>query len=274
VRTKFFYTAVMILIFFGLVQLNFYSEKFPDNSIGLSKGVIVYDEYNPEKRETIIALHGSPGSKSDFETLAPKLEDYRVYALDMYGFGESEKNIDDYGIESQADVLAEFMEKKKIEEAVIIGYSWGGGVAISFAHKYPEKVRSLILLASMGIQEGEPTGSHTLEKLRSSLAYPFVVFYPGSFAGSIGWRKGFMRSFIDTDQRLIRGQLSEIKSPSLILHGNQDNVIPSWVAEEHSSLLENSELVFYSGGHGKILLGNTEEIAEKINSYLKLKSIN
>lgn len=273
-KIKTIYSLLLLAILLGLAQLAFFSQAFPINSVPLSKGILVYEEYHPEKDDVIIAIHGSPGSKSDFETLSPRLKDSRIYAVDMYGFGESEKNVDNYGIEEQSKALAEFMEKKKIDKATIFGYSWGGGVAISFAYMFPEKAESLILLAGMGIQEGEPTGSYHLERFRSSLSYPFVVYYPGSFVGSIGWRKGFMRSFLDTDQRPIRNQLREIKTSSLILHGDKDNVIPMWVAEEHHSLLENSELVYYSGGHGKVLSEDTEEIADKITTYLKSKNIN
>ena len=259
--------VLIILILLGIFQLAISKPTFPENSIELSQGTLTYNEFNSNSDKTIILIHGSPGSKEDFKLLAPQIQGYKIYALDMYGFGDSEKYVENYGIKEQAKVVAEFMQAKKIDKATILGYSWGGGVAIEFAYLFPEKTSSLVLLDSMGIQEGEATSSYLGEHARYTISYPFVVFYPGVFIKNIDWRNGFMRSFMDTDQREIRAMLSEIKAKTLILHGNSDSVIEPWVAEEHNKLIPNSKLIYFSGGHGKIF-SNTDEIAEKLQEFL------
>ena len=266
-NSKYILIIGLILILIGIIQIPFYKTHLPNSSyVKLSNGIIAYKEYNSPGK-TLIAIHGSPGTKNDFKLLAPQIKDYKVYALDMYGFGESEKNVENYGVESQANVINEFMEKLNITNASILGYSWGGGVAAEFAFKYPEKVDKLNLLVSMGIQEGEPTGNHFIEKTRSLISYPFVTYYPGSFAGGIGWRKGFMRSFLDTDLRKSREKFSKINVKTLILHGKDDKVVLPWVAEVHHKLIKNSKLEFFKGGHGE-LFRNSDEITSKINEFL------
>jgi len=258
----------IILILIGIVQLIVYKTQiYQDNSITLSQGAVTYSEYNPQASKIIIMLHGSPGSKDDFKLLAPALENkYKIYTIDMPCFSESymAKNC---GINSASQTLNEFMIAKNITKANILGYSWGGGVAIEFAYLYPQKVENLILLSSMGIQEGEFIPNHNLEKLYSIVAYPFVVFYPGSFAGNINWRYGFMKSFIDTDLRPLREHMQSINSPTLILYGNQDTNVEPWVAQEHARLLKNSELVSFNGTH-IALFNNVSEIAPAILSFL------
>ncbi len=261
-------TLILItLIIIGLFQIVINKEKFPENSISLSQGSLVYNEFNSNSDKIIIMLHGSPGSKKDFKLLAPQIQGYKIYALDMYGFGESEKYVNNYGIKEQALVLEEFMNKKGIDKATILGYSWGGGVALEFAGQFPEKTERLILLDSMGIQEGEATRTYFGEHIRYMISYPFVVFYPGAFLGSEGWRHGFMKSFMDSDQREIRTLLEKIQAKTLILHGNKDSVIEPWVAEEHHKLIKNSKLVWFNGGHGTIF-SNTDEISQKVQEFL------
>ena len=119
----------------------------------------------------------------------------------------------------------------------------------------------------MGIQEGEFIKNHYLEKTYAIIAYPFVVYYPGVFVGDINWRSGFMKSFIDTDLREIREKLPKISTETLVLHGSKDKNIEPWVAEEHSKLLPNSELVFYNGTHVTIF-SNTTEMSSIINYFL------
>jgi len=266
-KKKIILIVLSIIILAGLIQTLAYKETPGKTSIELSNGIITYDKYGSGEN-IIIAIHGSPGGRDGFDSLGPQIENSTLYALDMYGFGESEKHVSNYGMDFQSDVILEFMNKLNIEKATLLGYSWGGLVAIDFARKYPDKTDNLILLASSGIQEGEPTKSYLGEKTRTIISYPFVVYYPGSIAGGIGWRKGFIRSFLDSDQRKIREYLKQIQNPVLIIHGNKDTVIEPWVAEEHHLLLQNSQLKYYNGGHGQVLGRNTSEMAEIINNYL------
>jgi len=240
-----------IIISIGILQVILAPSLTPTKYVDLPKGKMSYDLYE-QGPQIMIATHGSPGSKKDFKQVGPELTKTTLYAVDMYGFGDSEKYVDEYGIETAADDLNLFMEKLGIEKAQILGYSWGGGVAEVFAQKYPQKTQELILFHAIGIQEGEPTGSYFLEHVRYVLSYPFVTLYPGAFVMKYGQRKGFMRSYMDSDQRIIRSLLKEIKVPTTIIHGTNDNVIPMWVAEEHQSLIPQSKLVTYEGHHGAI----------------------
>lgn len=249
----------------GLIQVIIYKQPLPEGqyeSIGDLQ--IAYDAYGQGKT-VVLAIHGSPGSKNDFRLLAPLLKNTTVYALDMPCFGESSFSTR-CDITSASKTLKQFMDAKQIEKATVLGYSWGGGVAIEFAHHYPEKTSHLILLSGMGIQEGELTGSYEGEKIRGWFAYPFVVFYPGVFAGNIYWREGFMKSFLQSDQRPLRMYLQNFQVPTLILQATEDYNVKAWVAEEHARLIPHSTLSTYKGDHGK-LKTDAREIASIINEY-------
>ena len=218
--------------------------------------------------ETILALHGSPGDKSDFELLGTALaSQYTMYALDLPCFGEQGLMKRDCGIDGAADFVAAFMDEQGIARAHILGYSWGGGAAITFAAHYPERTKTLVLLDSMGIPEGEMTGSYATERARLYLSYPFVLYYPGVFGGDLPWRQGFMQSYRETDLRTIRSDLSRIEVPTLVLHGSRDSVVEPWVAEEHARLITRSELVWFNGAHGSIF-SDVSEISPAIRAFI------
>lgn len=248
------------LLIIGCFQLALVPSKQP--------GDMIYTRYGENASEIIIAFHGSPGDKSDFRTLGPALADtYTFYALDLPCFGEQGLMKVDCGIDGAADGAAQFMEEQRIERAHLLGYSWGGGAALDFAARYPEKTKTLILLDSMGIPEGEMTGSYELERARMYLSYPFVLYYPGAFGGSHSWREGFMRSYRETDLRTIRSSLASIEAPTLVLHGSHDTVVEPWVAEEHARLLSQGELYWYDGTHVTVF-SNVTEISPAIRSFL------
>ena len=71
------------------------------------------------------------------EALAPA---YRAYALDFWGFGESDKRRESYDIRDFVLLVEQFMERLGIQRAPVIGHSMGGTVALSLALDRPDRV--------------------------------------------------------------------------------------------------------------------------------------
>ena len=267
-KKKLVMLILSVFILVSVVQVFLYKEPTPTSKyVQLEKGFLAYDEYGSGEK-TLILIHGSPGSKETFRDLATQIPGFTIYSLDMFCFGESTKGLKDCGMKVAADTILEFMDEKEINSVSLVGYSWGGSVVITFGNRYPERLDNLVLLAGNGIQEGEPTKHFWSERARSWLAYPFAVYYPGAFAGDYRWRRGFIKSFVDSDQRPIKDWLPEIETRTLILHGESDTVIMPWVAEKHHELLPNSELEFFSGDHITISR-DPDEIVEKLVRFLE-----
>jgi pimeloyl-ACP methyl ester carboxylesterase len=94
-------------------------------------------------------LHGQPGLGSDWAELAGLLPaGLKVMAADRPGYGSSLRAAGGFDVNARA-VVAD-MDARGIEQAVIIGHSQGGGVALSLATLAPERVEALVLLASVG----------------------------------------------------------------------------------------------------------------------------
>jgi pimeloyl-ACP methyl ester carboxylesterase len=100
-------------------------------------------------RHEVVLLHGQPGSAADWQQLAGRLPGpLDVVALDRPGYGASHQPAGGFRYGARA-VLAE-LDARGIGPAVLVGHSYGGGVALSVAQLAPERVEALVLLASVG----------------------------------------------------------------------------------------------------------------------------
>jgi pimeloyl-ACP methyl ester carboxylesterase len=260
------YLVVAVLLILASAQVILTPTPEPDLSMEVDGKTIAYKIIG-DGEIPLIAIHGSPGGKENFDSFAGLLPNHTMYAVDMVGFGESSMYTNDYGY-AQAKFIAGFMDAKNISQAEIIGYSWGGLVATKFAHDYPERTTKLYLLAPVSIPEASHTRSHVMETTRYLVTAPLLLVYPGAFAStefSLAQRHGFLRSFLDADQRAMYSLLSDLTVPVRFIHGTEDTVVLPKASEVGITLVEDSDLVYYVGGHGQ-LFGNATPIVEAMIS--------
>ncbi len=217
-----------------------------------------YREYRPaddKDHPAILLLHGSPGTKYDFHSLAPALaKKYRVIALDLPGFGHSTRDVSDYSIRAHADYALQLMDALKVERAHLIGFSMGGGVALNLIDRAPDRALSLTLLSSIGVQEMELLGDYHLNRALHGLQLS-VLWLMREGTPHFGWLDDAMlgvpyaRNFYDSDQRPLREIIDRIDHPTLIIHGNRDVLVPVEAAREHHRLMPQSEIALYDDDH-------------------------
>ena len=218
---------------------------------------VAYREYGFKNSETdtpIVLLHGSPGRKEDFRGLAPILAaHHRVITVDLPGFGLSSRHIPDYSFRAHADYVLQLMDGLGIARAHIVGFSMGGGVALSLIDRAPERVASLTMLSAIGVQEMELLGSyplnHALHGLLLAGAWTLDYGIPDFGLNRRLFAVSFARNFFDSDQRPLRGILGRVECPTLILHGADDPLVPVAAAHEHHRLVPQSELREFDNNH-------------------------
>ncbi|MHB8625980.1 MAG: alpha/beta fold hydrolase [Aggregatilineales bacterium] len=99
----------------------------------------------------VILIHGWLGSWRYWIPAMQHLSlsnKYRIYALDLWGFGDSQKNSARYGLTSQVALLQQFMEKLGIEKAAIVGHALGAAIAIEFARRRPQAAPKVMLISA------------------------------------------------------------------------------------------------------------------------------
>jgi pimeloyl-ACP methyl ester carboxylesterase len=227
--------------------------------------------------EPVILLHGyfydSLQWTRNLEVLARK---FKVYALDLWGFGYSTRSLMDYGYNLYARQLLEFMDALAIKKASLVGQSMGGGTAMLFCTQHPDRVDKLILVASAGIPN--PLGLMARISCIPGLG-EFLFRLKGS-------RRGILKAnFIYDESKLsdeyveavtrfqkVRGTtevllevlrkqfwgtlseqihtLGEMGFPILIVWGRQDKSIPVKLAHDMHHILKGSRLeVIDQAGH-------------------------
>lgn len=106
-----------------------------------------------EGGKTIVLVHGNMSSSVHYQPLISLLEkDYKVYAPDMVGFGDSSYNRRVSSLEDFAEYITEFIEKLDLTDVNLMGWSTGGGVALEVAANIPDRISKVFLQSSVGIQ--------------------------------------------------------------------------------------------------------------------------
>ncbi len=117
----------------------------------LHNGDVFTSYHDVGQGEPLVMLHGFMGSKVDFhDQIALFAGQRRVLAYDQRGHGETSNlsNADKYRFELLVEDLKNFLDQSDIEQCDLLGHSMGGMIAMRFALKYPERIRSLILMST------------------------------------------------------------------------------------------------------------------------------
>ncbi len=212
----------------------------------------------------IVLLHGSPGQAyhydlqrdPDVPTFIDRLSagQRRVLAVDLPGFGNSQALIPDYSSRAAAYAMRSLLDTLGIERAHFVCWSNSGAVGINLCDIAPDRMASLTLLAAVGAQQAEGSGSYWFEHAKYLAGLPLVVVLPEllphfGLLGSTGLRHSFIRSFLDNDQRPLGAIMARTSVPTLILHGRHDFLISDWAAEFHHHIMPASRLVMLDASH-------------------------
>jgi pimeloyl-ACP methyl ester carboxylesterase len=114
------------------------------------------------KGSPLLLIHGFGASTYTWRHIAPELaETHRVIAVDLKGFGQSDKPFDSrYSVFDQAELLAELIEAKDLRNLTLVGHSFGGGIALMLALQSDERlngrIKKLVLLDSIAYPQQIP----------------------------------------------------------------------------------------------------------------------
>ncbi len=233
-------------------------------------------ESGDRRAPAVIFLHGFGSSLETWEPWAQSLgARYRVVRLDLPGSGLSEPDRSgSYADARSLELIAGLMDQLGIDNAVLVGNSMGGRIAWEFAAAFPSRVRKLVLIspdgfASPGFEYGKPPQVPAVLKLmkyflprvlmRSNLAaayadpsrlsdsvtdrYYDLLLAPGNRAAMI---RRMQQSVLKEPVPLLRS----IQTPTLLLWGKQDRLIPFANSAAYLRALPNARLVeFPDLGH-------------------------
>jgi pimeloyl-ACP methyl ester carboxylesterase len=216
-------------------------EKF----IEINGNKIRYFESGSSKK-TLVLVHGLGASSERWKYVLPLLAtEFHVVVPDLVGFGYSDKPLADYTIDFFSNFLEKFLLSLGIEQTSIIGSSLGGQIAAEYTSSHSHSVNKLILVSPSGIMK---QSTFALDAYIMAALYPNEESARNAFETMDGSGKkipmeiinGFVTrmklpnakfAFMSTllglkNSDLITKKLENISSPTLVIWGSDDPVIP------------------------------------------------
>lgn len=228
-----------------------------------------YKETGPQGAPALLLLHGFGSSLQAWDDWSVKLEQkYRVIRLDLPGFGLTGASPDhDYSEEKDLAILTHFANKLGLDKFSVIGHSMGGKMAWSLAAAQPDRVQALVLMAPDGFPETKDIGTKPYEvpAIMGLIKYVLPKYLvrksiEPAFAEADALNDALVNRYFDMLRAPgVRGAILErsnqtiytdpvprlkaIKAPTLLIWGEQDQMIPSTNAQSYANVLSNSTTV-------------------------------
>ncbi len=205
----------------------------------------------------LVLIHGLSSSMGFWEHQVPDIApDRRVLALDLPGYGASSRPDAPYSPPWFASVVVGWVDVVGLEQAVVVGHSMGGQVALTMALEHPQRVAGLVLSAPAGIETFAPGEARfmadywheerALEATEDQLRAVFATqVFSGLDEGSerllqervrLGQHAAFRGTAVAVSRSIagmldhpVRDRLGEIEAPSLVVFGAEDRMIPNAV---------------------------------------------
>jgi non-heme chloroperoxidase len=251
--------------------------------------------------QPVILIHGYPLSGASWEKQLPVLLDagYRVITYDRRGFGKSSQPTDGYNYDTFAADLRTLITQVNLTDFTLVGFSMGGGEIARYFGKYGSKGISKAVIIG-GVPpfllktDDNPEGvdAAVFEDIKKAVAADRYAFFTD-----------FFKNFYNTDQFLgkriskdavhaswnlaagasataslacvptwledFRKDLERIDVPTLVIHGDDDRIVPFAAAGERTAkLIKGAQLAVIKGGPHAITWTHAEEVNDELLRFL------
>lgn len=270
------------------------------NDKGKESVDIFYEDYG--KGQAVILIHGWPLSHQAWEGQVAEVVEagFRCIAYDRRGFGLSSCPWDSYDYSALASDLNEIIQQLGLENCIIVGFSMGGGEVVRYLTDFgSEKVAKAALISSIiplvAQKEDNPDGvpQEGLDGIMKALKSDRVGFlaqfhknfynyeenkatiseqqlhYDWTIATHASPRATIKaaEAWATTD---FRPELKNVNVPTLIVHGNADNIVPIATSAEQAAqgITNNTYKIIESGPHG-LNVTHRDELNKILIDFLK-----
>jgi pimeloyl-ACP methyl ester carboxylesterase len=278
---------------------------YPVKKITLPDGNRVAYVDEGSGKQTILFIHGLgsylPAWKNNIDVLRGS---YRCIAIDLPGYGKSDKGNIPGSMRYYADVVKSVADQLGLQNLVLAGHSMGGQIAVTTALAYPGLVQKLVLVAPAGFEtfnKGQRQWFRdvmtvdgvrltTVEQIRTNLSYNFYNLPPDAqfmIDDRIAMRSAAeFNAYCFAITQGVKGMvddpvfdlLPQVKQPSLVLFGENDNLIPNRYLnggrtadymEKGASRMPNATLVPVKKAGHFVMFEQAGKCNEAITAFLK-----
>jgi pimeloyl-ACP methyl ester carboxylesterase len=257
----------------------------------VGRRVIRVERRHVGKRRPLILINGIGAAIEMWQPFVDELDERELVSLDLPGCGSSPAPPIPMRMRRIAAVVAEVMEALGIQRADVLGYSFGGAVALELARRFPARVDWLILVSTApGTPAAIPhpaVAAMMLSPIRYYNRCAGELIVPLIAGGQTARDAAQMRSGVA--RRLahppsVRGYayqlvaistftswpwLHRVEHPTLVVHGRDDPVSPSLNARLMSATMPNARLHTIAGAGHLVLLDEPTRVAPVIVEFLE-----
>jgi pimeloyl-ACP methyl ester carboxylesterase len=214
---------------------------------------------------------------------------YRVIAVEMRDHGESDKWSGHYDIKMFSEDLAQFAEKLGVQKGVYFGISMGGMIVMQFALDHPKMVEALILADTTpgmfedtikaALEMASMSQKMTGEELAmATMSYLFTPEFMKNHPAIIEQMKKIsdardpsftFRAAQGLASFDVKKRLKEIKVPTLIAHGEDDQVVPLNAARYLKEHIKGAKLIILPNGRHMSIIEKADEFNKAVLDFLE-----
>ncbi|MFB9079525.1 alpha/beta fold hydrolase [Flavobacterium procerum] len=253
------------------------------------------------KGKPVILIHGWPLSNEMWEYQIEFLvqNNFRVIAYDRRGFGKSSQPWNGYDFDTLTDDLSEIIEQLQLEEATLVGFSMGGGEVVRYFSRHHGKgVAKAVLVSSIipfllktednpdgrPVEKSESTAASINEDrigfldnfgkiffgvniINKPLSTPLLEYYRNLC--SVASPRATLQCAASLNTTDFRDELSSIKVPTLIIHGDDDKIVPmELTSKKASESIANNTYIVYEGAPHGLFYTEREKLNEDLLDFL------
>ncbi len=268
------------------------AQPFLQSKTILGNRIVYYDRGTGP---VLLLLHGMFGDHLDWEpVLEPLSRSNRVVAVDLPGFGESDKPDLEYQFDLFVETVSVLINELRLGRPALVGNSFGAIVATLLASQSPESVKALVLVSGGGILMFTPEDlknfdeKFTVENLRLLTPQFHEIFFSRvMFTRGEAWRRYVAKqsaklfrpdyaAYTHVLQRAagraaridVKPELKKLQLPVLLLWGDRDLVFPPDKSREVLPSMRNATTaIIRDAGHAP-QLDNPTEFVERVKAFL------
>jgi len=251
----------------------------------------------------VLLLHGFATSSYTWHAIIPELsKNHRVIAIDLRGFGASDKPLDDhYSIQDQAEAVQAFIEQENLRNLTVIGHSYGGGITLTLAlnegKERKPRIRNIVLIDTIAYRQPVPIFFKLLQipmvgdigmtlvppEIQARQGLRLAYYDPDKITGqdiaeyaNTLYSSAARHALTKTIEQMIPENIDElalryktIKLPTLIVWCQQDKVVPVVLGLRLHEEMRSSELALFTHCGHMPQEEKPEDTAAAIQAFLK-----
>jgi pimeloyl-ACP methyl ester carboxylesterase len=242
------------------------------SAILLDGGIVHYEVIG--RGRPIIFLHGWVGS---WRYWVPAMQTastgFRAYALDMWGFGDTAREPDRYGIDKQVALLDHFLQELGMGKVAIVGHGLGALVGLLFTMRYPTVIDRIMAVEA-------PLDINSINNRLRTASLPDLVEWllakdgasePARTDGIKADPLALSTSFNSPDLFNLSSRIGSLSNPCLFVYGQNDPAITAQQFEHSSTPMNMHAVVLEQTGHFP-MLDDAARFNRLLTDFLALES--